>query len=302
MLVPLNGPESLIVAATATCESVSTRINYAAALRLFMAWCNGSRPLDRQSVAEYLASMADRSISGSRARLALSAIKKLTYEAEITGAIDHIAAMGIRELKGPKRSGQRAGRWLTIEQERQLLSAPNRNTPIGKRDRAMLAVLLGCGLRRTEVCDLETRHVDMRDSRPCLVDIMGKGGKTRTVPMPWPCYERITTWKDAANITDGVIFFATQRTRKTGFGDATVWQRVTRHAARIGLQVAPHDLRRTAARRWYREKGNIREVQQLLGHSSPETTIRYLGTDLPPLEHSAVDEAAEIWEEFVSAP
>ena len=91
-------------------------------------------------------------------------------------------------MKSVKSVGIRTGNWLSLRQAQALLGAPDATTTKGLRDRAILAVLLGCGLRRSEVAALTFRHIQQRDGRWCIVDLMGKHGRIRTAPMP--------TWDD----------------------------------------------------------------------------------------------------------
>jgi site-specific recombinase XerD len=93
-------------------------------------------------------------------------------------------------VKGAKRLGVRAGNWLGREQAEQLLALPDRSTLAGKRDRVVLALLLGGGLRREELATLTIAHVQQRENRWCLVDLEGKG-KRLFLPNPskgsnWP--------------------------------------------------------------------------------------------------------------------
>jgi site-specific recombinase XerD len=78
----------------------------------------------------------------------------------------------------------RTGNWLTRDEAQQWLNAPDTRTREGKRDRALLAVLIGCGLRRAEAAALSFKHVQQRDGRWVLVDLIGKRDKVRSVPMP----------------------------------------------------------------------------------------------------------------------
>ncbi|MGD0773917.1 MAG: tyrosine-type recombinase/integrase [Candidatus Solibacter sp.] len=71
-----------------------------------------------------------------------------------------------------------------MRQAQTLLNTPDTSTTKGLRDRAILAVLLGCGLRRSEVAALTVGHVQQRDGRWCIVDLVGKQGRVRTIPMP----------------------------------------------------------------------------------------------------------------------
>jgi integrase len=98
--------------------------------------------------------------------------------------LDRSVDQGIVSLKGVRQSGDRAGNWLTWEQARDLLAQPEIETMEGKQDRAILAVLLGCALRRSELASLECGHIQQRDGRWVFVDLVGKGKRVRTVPIP----------------------------------------------------------------------------------------------------------------------
>ena len=85
---------------------------------------------------------------------------------------------GIRRVKGIKRLGQPVGNWLTAQQGRQLLSSEG-ETLRGKRDRAMLALLLGCGLRRSELVTLKSDQIQQREDHWVIVDLVGKSRHIR---------------------------------------------------------------------------------------------------------------------------
>src|SRR5580693_8192672 len=103
----------------------------------------------------------------------MSAIRKLAAEAADNGLIAPELAAGIARVKSAKSVGIRMGNWLSVRQAQSLLNAPDITTLKGQRDRAMLAVLLGCGLRRSEVAALTFSHLQQRDGRWCIVDLKG---------------------------------------------------------------------------------------------------------------------------------
>jgi site-specific recombinase XerD len=104
----------------------------------------------------------------------MSAIRKLAGEAVDNGLLAPELAAGICRVKSVKWVGIRTGNWLSMRQAQSLLNAPDTSTTRGLRDRAILAVLLGCGLRRSEVAALTFSHVQQRDGRWCIVGLRGK--------------------------------------------------------------------------------------------------------------------------------
>ena len=109
----------------------------------------------------------------ARRRSSLSAIRKLAAEAADKGLLAPELAAGIARVRSAKSVGIRVGNWLSVRQAQALLCAPDIATLRGLRDRAILAVLLGCGLRRSEVAALTFTHVQQRDGRLCIVDLKG---------------------------------------------------------------------------------------------------------------------------------
>ena len=184
--------------------------------------------------------------------------------------------------KGVKRLGVRAGNWLTLEQARDLLSVPDRCTKKGKRDYAILALLLGCALRRGEVAGLTLKHLQMRDARWVLVDLLGKGKRVRMVPVPAWVKQGIDEWLGAAAITEGKMFRAVQKGDEVwgdGLTPEAIWGMVETSARAMGVEgLAPHDVRRTCAKLCRKAGGDLQQIQMLLGHASIQTTERYLGT------------------------
>jgi integrase len=153
-------------------------------------------------------------------------------------------------LKGVRHSaGDRAGNWLTREQAHELLAEPEIESIEGKRDRAILAVLLGCALRRSELASLECAHIQQRDGRWVFIDLRGKGRRIRTVPIPPFVKVAIDAWTAAAGLSEGPLF---RRVRRRKYSEKTpvalsermIWHIVTKYARQTGLvnKLAPHDM------------------------------------------------------------
>lgn len=175
----------------------------------------------------------------------------------------------------------RIGNWLTAEQGKRLLSVFDQASLRGKRDYALVAVLLGCGLRRAEVAGLAVEAIQQREEHWVIADMMGKGGHVRTVPVPAWVKAAVANWMTAAGVTTGPIFRPinkAQRVGNHGFSPKVIWGVVKAGCSKCGLEnVAPHDLRRTCARLCHVSGGELEQIQFLLGHLSVQTTERYLG-------------------------
>jgi site-specific recombinase XerD len=273
-------------------DSEHTRRAYARALNEFMTWYHAteSRELNKATVQRYAAELRAQGVSAASINQRLSAIRKLASEAADNGAMPEPIANGIAHVKGVRQEGTRAGNWLTKEQAQKLLDAPNVKTLKGLRDRALLAVLIGCGLRRQEAADLTFKHIQEREGRWVLVDLVGKRNKVRSVPMPSWTKKAIDEWTRAAEIKSGRVFRSVNKGDKMG-GDSMTAQAirdaVTQYAARVELgEIAPHDLRRTFAKLAHKGGSGLDQIQLSLGHASIKTTEKYLGvqqdlTDAP---------------------
>jgi site-specific recombinase XerD len=205
----------------------------------------------------------------------------LAYEAADTGLLSLELAAGIRRVRGAKKLGVKIGNWLTVNEARALWQLPDAGTLKGKRDRAILAVLLGCGLRRGELIELSFDLIQRREDHWAIVDLIGKAGHIRTVPMPSWVKRTIDEWSAAAGINQGRLFRCVCRKGKvwgTEITEKVVWHVVKENAARLGVnKLAPHDLRRSCARLCHGAGGELEQIQFLLGHVSVQTTEKYLG-------------------------
>jgi site-specific recombinase XerD len=268
-------------------DSVSSPITkrvYNMALDEFMAWFQQEpRPgFTKATVSAWRVSLEERKLGSSSIIIRMSAIRKLAAEAADNGLLAPELAAGISRVKSAKSVGIRVGNWLSVRQAQSLLNAPDATTVRGLRDRAILAVLLGCGLRRSEVAALTFQHLQQRDGRWCIVDLVGKHGRVRTAPMPTWVKVAVDAWTGPAGLEAGHVFRPVNRVGcVTGdrLGEKVVWQMIKPYAEVAGVAgIAPHDLRRTCAKLCRSGGGELEQIQLLLGHASVQTTERYLGT------------------------
>src|ERR1700756_3772190 len=167
-------------------SSSESQRGYRHAIDEFVDWyCSEPRlAFNRIVVLRYRSHLESRRLSPGTVNLRLGAVRRLAYEAADCGLLSSDLAAGIRRVKGLKKNGVRMGNWLTAEQGQALWQAPDRERLKGKRDRALLALLLACGLRRHEAVALTMDHLQQREEHWAIVDLMDKGGHVRTVPVP----------------------------------------------------------------------------------------------------------------------
>ena len=287
--------DQLIALAVDSVDSPRSKRTYRQALEEFLAWhaAEGRPALTRALVQRYMTHLQERGLAPRTINLKLSAVRKLVSEAADNGLVDPIQAHGIRAVKGVKTEGVRMENWLTARQAQALLDAPDPSTQRGLRDRALLAVLLGAALRREECASLTMDHIQQREGRWVLVDLIGKRGKLRSVPLPSWVKAALDDWTAAAGITSGPLWRAFRKgdhidLQSTCLTSQAIWTVVTEYAQTLGLTIAPHDLRRTSAKLMRAGGASIEQISLILGHSSIDVTKRYLGVELD-LDDAATD-------------
>jgi len=175
--------------------SPHTRRNYRKAIDDLFRFSAG-QPLTRALLQEWKASMDG--LAASTVNVRLSAVRKLVEESRRNGLLSAEAAANLTDIPNVRQQGTRLGNWLTREQARELLTVPDRSTMRGKRDYVILALLVGCALRRDELATLEVDTLEMREGRWVLADLVGKGGRVRTVAVLVWVKQAINTWMTAA--------------------------------------------------------------------------------------------------------
>lgn len=164
-------------AALGTLVSFHSRRAYKNAIDKFIAWyCSEPRlGFNRAVVLRYRSFLESLSLSAATINLHLSAIRRLADEAAEISMLSPELAIGIRRVKGVKRLGRRIGNWLSGDQAQNLLNSIPQGTLRGKRDAALIGLLLGCGLRRSEAVALRLDHIQLREGHWVIADLFGKG-------------------------------------------------------------------------------------------------------------------------------
>lgn len=282
-VVTVNHIQPVIDLVCNAVTSQHTKRAYQRALTDFMAWytTTGQSGFTKATVQAHVTALRNAGVSASSINQRITAIRKLAVEAADNELISESAAQAISRVDSIRKEGSKIGNWLTQEQAQKLLQLPNVSTVKGLRDRAILAILLGCGLRREECAGLRVDHIQQREGRWVIVDLVGKRSKTRSVPMPsWAKYA-IDSYMVAGAVTSGVLFRSMRRgdhLQTDGMTAQAIFDVVKTYAAQMGIaKLAPHDLRRTFAKLAHNGKSAIEQIQLSLGHSSVQTTERYIG-------------------------
>jgi integrase len=263
--------------------SLQSRRSYQHAMEEFIDWyCSEPRlALNRGVVLRYRMQLETQQLAPATINVRLAAVRRLVYEAADTGLLSSELVAGIRRVKGIPQLGRRVGNWLTASEGEKLLSCFDPLSLRGKRDAAIISLLLGCGLRRSEVVGLRADAIQRREDHWAIVDLVGKGGRVRTVPIPDWVKTAVDRWTESVPVVSGKLFRSIRKNGTVwgnGITQSVVWYVVKACAGRAEIKaLAPHDLRRTCARLCHAAGGELEQIQFLLGHASVQTTERYIG-------------------------
>jgi integrase/recombinase XerC len=224
-----------------------------------------------EQLRAFIAAEHRRGLSPKSLQRRLSACRSCYQWLLKHGRIAASPAAGIRAPKAPRKLPQ----VLDVDEAVQLVELPT-DAPLGVRDRAILELFYSSGLRLSELCALRWRDLDLADG---LVTVLGKGSKQRSVPVGSHARKALEDWRrESQGQPDAPVF--------PGRGGATITPRAVqirlqRLAQRQGLfkRVHPHLLRHSFASHVLESSGDLRGVQELLGHADIATTQIYTHLD-----------------------
>jgi len=188
------------MAVLSSLTSPASRRVYKYAIEKFVAWYRSEPRIvfNRIVVVRYRIPLEFLCLAANTINQHLAAVWRLAHEAADAGLLSPDLAAGIASVKGVKQLGQRSGNWLTQDQSADVLRRARGESLRAKRDYAMLAMLFGCGLRRSELAGLEMDDIQTRQGIWAIVDLIGKGGHVRTVPIPHWAKQALDEWMSAA--------------------------------------------------------------------------------------------------------
>ena len=265
-------------------NSKYSKAMYAKAIDDFITWYRERHApgLTKATVNAYKAHLQNTTTyAPSTINLRLSAIRRLANEAADNDLIADSQANGVNQVKGITTRGVRLGNWLTLEQAQTLINTPDKTRLKGLRDRAILALMIGGGLRRSEIASLKIDQLQQRAGRWVIPDLIGKRKRVRTVPVPTWAKGALDEWITAANIDEGYLFRPVNKGERLAgakISSQTIQDIVKQYAEACGFELSAHDLRRTFAHLARTAAAPIDQIQFTLGHASVQTTERYLGT------------------------
>jgi site-specific recombinase XerD len=178
----------------------ASRRVYEYAIDQFISWyCSEPRlAFNRLVVVRYRMYLQARGLAANTINQQLAAVRRLAHEAADSGLLSPQLSAGISRVKGVKQLGFRSGNWLSAQQSSEVLRRAYGASLRARRDYAMLALLFGCGFRRSELVGLKLEDVQLRQGHWAVVDLVGKGGHIRTVPIPEWVKAALDQWTLAA--------------------------------------------------------------------------------------------------------
>jgi integrase/recombinase XerC len=237
--------------------------------------------VDHLAVRAFLSALLRRNRKSSVGRK-LSAVKKFFRFHLQRGNIAADPSVGI----GTPKKERQLPVYLTVDEMFRLLESPRADTPVGRRDRALLEVAYSSGLRVSELVGLNWRDIDTNLE---LIHVRGKGGKERLVPIGRKALEALAVYRaDVGKLCprrlpdDNAVFLNRRGQRLTA---RSVARLVETYAAASGIatRTTPHALRHSFATHLLNAGADLRAIQELLGHASLSTTQRYTHVNLDQL-------------------
>ena len=243
------------------------------ATSLFAQGVPNWRKVGLEHLSHWLASLTDESYAAASLSRKLSAVRMLAKYLVGEGALSE----DFTDLMGNPKKPRPLPDCLTIEEVERFLAAPDLNTPLGKRDRALFELMYGSGLRVSEICELPMTSIDLEEG---FARIFGKGSKERVVPVGSHACEAIRNYLHGGRLrlvkdgTGGELFLSM---RGKGISRKMVWVLVKDYARKTGIQknITPHSLRHSFATHLLMGGADVRAVQEMLGHADVGTTQIY---------------------------
>ncbi len=264
--------------------SSHTVTNYQRDLKQLLAYCQQEKLFDWRTIKpshirQFIAQCHRQGLAGRTIQRMLSAIRSLYRYLIREGLADNNPAQAVQAPKSEKRLPST----LDVDQMSGLLDGTKQDTLVACRDRAMMELFYSSGLRLAELADLNLRDIDFGDH---LVYVTGKGNKSRVIPVGGQAIKALQTWlqkRDELGFFEQTALFITQQGRRLGV--RSIQKRLNHWGEKQGVsdKVHPHRLRHAFASHMLEASGDLRAVQELLGHADISTTQIYTHVDFQHL-------------------
>jgi integrase/recombinase XerD len=256
--------------------SINTLSAYRSDLSNFLKWLNNKDLLgvSKTTLLDYLSFRLREGYSSKSTARCLSSLRAFYSYLLVKNNLKENPAA---KIDSPKL-GHSLPKTLSEIDVEKLINAPDESTAIGLRDKAMLEILYGCGLRVTELITLDLLSVNIRQG---VVRVIGKGEKERLIPLGEPALYALNRYLQngredlLVRNTDSSFLFLSKRGK--GMTRQTFWYRIKEYASKSGVdtKLSPHTLRHAFATHLLNHGADLRTVQILLGHTSLSTTQIY---------------------------
>jgi integrase/recombinase XerD len=240
----------------------------------------GPDQVSREDLTAYIAALRERHLAPSSVERKVASVKSFHKFLVREGLTENHPTANLPLPKVPKRLPE----VVSVDEIGRMLSQPFPESPAGKRDRSMLEVLYGCGLRVSELTGLDLTDVDLSDG---FLRVFGKGSKERVVPIAGAAFRTLDDYllhgrpflrpKSSRSRQDPAAVFLNQRGGR--MTRQTVFTTVRTYAGRVGLTMHPHTLRHSFATHMLEGGADLRSLQEMLGHSDISTTQIYTHVD-----------------------
>lgn len=263
--------------------SEHTLKNYQRDIHSFLSFCDEQsiddfNVLDSAHIRQFIAVRHRQGLSGRSLQRLLSALRSLFHYLNKQYLLKNNPAQGVRAPKTARKLPE----LLTVNQLDQLLNMPDDDV-LSIRDKAIIELMYGCGLRLTELVSLDLRQID---SKQKLINVIGKGNKQRILPFGRKAELALNNWLkirvELSNVAEEAVFVSKRGSR---LKQSSVQQRLKKWAITQGLDsdLYPHKLRHSFASHILESSGDLRAVQELLGHENLSTTQIYTHLDFQHL-------------------
>lgn len=263
---------------------------YEDVLKIFVAYMEEHKRKTNPSdikitdIFDYLQYLKNERGNGQHSIQKNASVLKKFYEGMVSLGIIEYYQNPLKDFKRMRTGEERVRDILSRKEAKRLLMAPNENTVLGIRDKAIILLLYSTGIRASECVGLKNKDVDLEGHQ---ITVMGKGQKERVIPLSQEAVKFLRKYIKARGEGSRLSNFFVTRMGK-GITRKGIYDRIKKYVglARINKVISPHNLRHTFATELIERKVGLVTIQHILGHRSISSTMRYLRINLKDLREA----------------